>query len=286
MNKIILFLTTLCTGFIGFAQHNDLNAGVSRTEELRREFMQGNGTTVMVAAHRGVHNDVPENSMASFHRAAQLRVHIVELDVRSTRDGVLVLMHDKTVDRTTNGRGRVDSLTYAELSALSLKHKGQVTTEKIPTLEEALLFLKGKTLVDLDIKAGDKSGEIMELVRKTGTERTVIFFVYDSIQLRMVKEWDKDVLVLARSRSHTAVAPYFGKFRPEALHIDESHHRPDVVKQIHSSGARVWLNALGETDRLAASTGPHAFNTVLQYGANIIQTDYPELLLKYLKGRN
>lgn len=286
MNKIILFLTTLCTGFIGFAQHNDLNAGVSRTEELRREFMQGNGKTIMVAAHRGVHNDVPENSMASFRRAAELGVHIVELDIRSTRDGVLVLMHDKTVDRTTNGRGRVDSLTFAELSALSLKHNGQLTKEKIPTLEEALLFLKDKTLIDLDIKAGDKTGEIMEMVKKTGAERSVIFFVYDSSQLRLVKEWDKDVLVLARTRSHAAVAPYFAQFRPEAVHIDESHHRPEVVTQIRSLGARVWLNALGETDRLAASRGPAAFEAVLQYGANIIQTDYPELLLKYLKGRN
>ena len=95
---------------------------------------------VMVAAHRGHHQEVPENSLAAIRAAAELGVEFVEVDVRHTADGVLVLMHDETVDRTTTGSGEVGSLSWEELRALELEEGDPADPEAsvVPLFSDAL----------------------------------------------------------------------------------------------------------------------------------------------------
>src|SRR5690554_1673670 len=88
--------------------------------------------TVLVVAHRGAHTEVPENSLASIDKAVEAGAHIVELDVRRTQDGVFVIMHDRTLDRTTTGSGEVANHTYAELQSLRLLYHGDPTEHPIP----------------------------------------------------------------------------------------------------------------------------------------------------------
>ncbi|WP_315823721.1 glycerophosphodiester phosphodiesterase family protein [Paraflavitalea speifideaquila] len=150
-------------------------------KKIQSAFLNTHSRVVLVAAHRGAHLEAPENSMAAFRKAIDLGIDIIELDVRCTKDGVLVCMHDKTVNRTTNGKGAVDSFTFEEIRQLRLKHNGQVTDEQIPTLEEALLLAKGKILVDLDIKAANCIEGIMATVEKR--KRRIIAFSFGRAQV-------------------------------------------------------------------------------------------------------
>lgn len=255
-------------------------------EAKRALFLQASGGRVMVASHRATHNDVPENSLAAFRASIELGVDIIETDIRATKDGVLVLLHDKTVDRTTNGKGRVDSLSFDEIRKLRLKHNGTLTNEQVPTFEEALKLTRNKILVDLDIKADDKVQEIMAMVKKMKAERSVIFFCYEPKEIEMARQFDPNALVLARSYKPADIPPFFdGPQKANAIHIDEKQQDPALIEQIKQRGGRVWINALGEVDRQVAAGHPEAFETLLQSGVNIIQTDYPKQLIAWLKQR-
>jgi glycerophosphoryl diester phosphodiesterase len=103
-----------------------------------------------IVAHRGASSTRPENTLASFEEAVRLGAHIVELDVRLSRDGVAVVMHDPTVDRTTDGSGAVHELTAAELGVLNAGSPEAL--ERVPTLAEVLDLLSGSAAAALEIK--------------------------------------------------------------------------------------------------------------------------------------
>ena len=119
----------------------------------------GGSAIPLVIAHRGGASLAPENTLLCIGRAIALGVDAVEVDVRLTLDGEVVLMHDARVDRTTNGHGRVASLKFAEIRALSIVDaQGLVTTERVPTLEELLSFVAGRCGVLVEVKDDDGRG--------------------------------------------------------------------------------------------------------------------------------
>ena len=87
-----------------------------------KEFNKASSKTILVASHRGAHNGNFENSIASTKNAIKLGVDIIEMDVRTTKDGHLIVMHDSRIDRTTTGKGKVEELTLAEIRSYKLKH--------------------------------------------------------------------------------------------------------------------------------------------------------------------
>jgi glycerophosphoryl diester phosphodiesterase len=257
----------------------------ARFKEINKAFLTPNSKIVLIASHRGTHNDFPENSMAAFKKAIELGIDIIEIDVRHTKDNSLVIMHDATVDRMTNGKGRVDEFTFSALRKLRLTFNGQVTDEKIPTLEEVLTVAKGKILVDLDIKTNCLP-QVMQLVQQTQTENTCFFFLSKGFHDKMLKEKNPVLRTLVRTHSEANVDSVFAVTKTEAVHIDEKHNTIAVTTKIRNNGARVWINALGEVDKKAAAGDLEAYGELIQHGANMIQTDYPALLMKYLKSKN
>ena len=161
-------------------------AAGERTIELRRKLldpMQG----IFVIAHRGCHNpipskgldSVPENSLAALERCVALRVDMMETDIHRTHDGALVIMHDDTVDRTTDGSGAVADLTLAEIRQLHLRRNMgaptamALTSERVPTLDELLARAKGRILINLDIK-GPIYREVIEAAVRDGVANDVV----------------------------------------------------------------------------------------------------------------
>ncbi|WP_295128779.1 glycerophosphodiester phosphodiesterase family protein [uncultured Chitinophaga sp.] len=267
MKRILFALCLLSSS--AFAQN--------RFTTIGKALMNPQSNTILIAAHRGAHLEAPENSMASFRHAIEMGIDIIELDVRCTKDGQLVVIHDKSVNRTTNGKGDVADLTFAQIRELKLKHNGKLTSETVPTLEEALLFAKGKIMVDLDIKTETCVDKIMEAVRKTGTIENTLFFLYDFHYAQPVRKEGFRTLV----RTHSA-AEVDSVAVSEAYHLDDSHYTPEVVAKIKAKGGRVWMNALGDVDKKVAAGDVTAFADLLKGGANIIQTDQPALLKAYL----
>ncbi len=279
MKKSIFFFLVLTTISSTVCLAQDATA---RFKKINQAFLNPQSNVVMVAAHRGAHLEAPENSLAAFSKAIELGIDIFELDVRRTKDGKLVLMHDKTVDRTTNGKGRVDSFTFEEIRNLRLKHNGQLTDEKVPTLEEALAVAKGKILVDLDIKADEAIDQIVETVKSTHAQNNCFFLAYEPEQVRQLQAADPSFRFLMRTENATMVDTLMPKMKVQAVHIDPSHYTEHVVNTIKTNHARIWINALGDVDKKALETNASAYEEVLKYGANIIQTDQPALLKAYL----
>ena len=161
------------------------------TTDLRKQLLDKNNTTVMLVAHRGDWHGTAENSLHAIQKAIEKGCAAVEVDVRKTKDDSLVHMADETVDRMTNGKGRVADLTLSEIRALTLKeYHGNPTPLRIPTLEDALRFCKGKILITVS-NYKDYKKEIDALVKKTdtGTE----FFLLDKVPRKTAATWKMSI---------------------------------------------------------------------------------------------
>jgi glycerophosphoryl diester phosphodiesterase len=137
------------------------------------------GQTV-VAAHRG--GPAPgfaENSIEAFANTIRQAPALLEIDIAQTRDGVLVLMHDDEVDRTTTGAGRVRDLTLADLQALNLVDEdGRALDAHAPTFADVLIWANGRAILELDVKRGVSYEDVVDAVRAAGAEDRVIFITY------------------------------------------------------------------------------------------------------------
>ncbi len=142
--------------------------------------------------HRGAPKQAPENTLLSFQRAIDIGVDWIEFDLRRSRDGVLVVIHDDTVDRTTDGKGKVSDMTFGELRMLDAGN-GQ----KIPSLRQVIDLARGRVKMDMEIKERGIEGDIVDAIRSSGIVRQcmVSSFIYDSI--RKVKELNPDILTAA-----------------------------------------------------------------------------------------
>ena len=122
-----------------------------RAEKLRDNLFH-NPKYVTIVAHRGDWRNHPENSIPAFQSCIEMGIDMIEIDIQRTKDGELVLMHDRTVDRCTNGKGKIADMTYDEIQKLRLRpqHNASITRNHIPTLEEVLNLCKGKILINID----------------------------------------------------------------------------------------------------------------------------------------
>ena len=137
----------------------------------------------MVASHRGgiYWESTPENTLAAFEKSIDEGVDIIEIDVRKTLDGHLVVMHDSDLNRVTTGSGKVADRTLSYIKSLSTINKdGNITDYTVPTLEETMLFLKGKSLVMID-KANDFFKNTHDILIETKTIDHALFI--ESYQL-------------------------------------------------------------------------------------------------------
>lgn len=281
-------------------------AAEQRTARLLRHLRNPNGP-IMVVAHRGCHTEYPENSLASFERCIRVGVDIIETDVQHTKDGVLVLMHDQTVDRTTNGTGRVDSYTLAELKKLRLRMgsggpDAPLTDETVPTFEEALRVTNGRILVDLDAKGQNLKrvwADSLPLLERLG--------MLDQITVKMTAGRDdhlmdevpllKRVNYLQRVTSFgpklSQIVSTHGKYKPAAYTVVFVNlpFFEEGVDAIKASGARAWAEpfwgatAGGYSDRLALLDPDANWGRLIDAGASMLLTDQPESLIVYLYGK-
>jgi len=163
-------------------------------------------THVIVQAHRGYSEVYPENTLIAIEKAFEVGADRVETDLALTQDGHVVLMHDRTVDRTTDGSGRVQFMTLAEVKALDAgAWKGaRFAGERVPTLEEALELARGKGELNLEIKVTGSAGSYVaetirravEIVQEHEAHDYVIFSSFDFEALQQVQRLDPELRVL------------------------------------------------------------------------------------------
>ncbi|MEM2213625.1 MAG: glycerophosphodiester phosphodiesterase family protein [Candidatus Nezhaarchaeales archaeon] len=136
---------------------------------------------VLVIAHRGASAYEPENTLRSIKRALNLGADMVEIDVRTTKDGHIVVIHDATVDRTTNGRGYVKDMTLEELKKLDAG-----LGERIPTLQEVISLVKGRVGLVIEIKVPGIEEKVLKIVNENKLHDDVLITsFYHPILLRV-----------------------------------------------------------------------------------------------------
>jgi len=256
---------------------------------------------VLVVAHRGDWRNAPENSIQAIENSIKMGVDMVEIDVRMTKDGELVLMHDETVDRTTTGKGKVTELTLAELQQLYLRNgANHPTHHRIPTLEEAMLAAKGKVLINLD-KCYDYFDKAYAVLEKTGTVDHVV--MKGSVPLAQVqrefgayleKVLFMPIVNLDAPDAAQIIADYQAELKPVAFEVifsDESSPLLNDFKQIRQNGSRIWVNTLWESlnagyeDDRAVEDPDAVYGWLLKKGVTMLQTDRPAFLLDYLRNQ-
>ncbi len=267
-------------------QWQEPTGGPSNLTKILQAFHDPNSNGVLVASHRGTHLRAPENSLPAIRDAILLGADAVELDVRTTKDDSLVLMHDSSVDRTTTGTGRVRDLTFAEIRRLRFKKEsmpGDTVVARVPTLREALRAARGNLFVDLDWKDA-RARDLVRVVRETGTLSQVIFFSRNFAKLDSARLLAPEALVMPRARAASEIDSILARFHPPVVHIDPSFYTPEVVQKLRKGRARIWINSLGKPDLLQVFLGKkRTFGKLIAGGANMIQTDRPQAWLDYLR---
>ncbi len=155
------------------------------TTQLQDYFSYKADGTILISAHRGGReNNFPENSIEAFQNVLNHLPAFFEIDPRLTKDSVIVLMHDATLDRTTTGKGNLSDFTWKELQSTRLKDSdGNPTPYKIPTLEEVIIWSRGKTVINLD-KKDVPMPMIVDLIKKHDAEKHVMLTVHTGAQAR------------------------------------------------------------------------------------------------------
>jgi glycerophosphoryl diester phosphodiesterase len=220
-----------------------------------------------VYAHRGASAECPENTLAAFRRACDLGVEGIELDVHLSADKVPVVIHDGTVDRTTEGFGLVSELTLDELQSLDA---GQ--GEKIPTLEQVLDLVGDKIHVDIEVKA-NAAGEAV-LRQLQGRDARWLISSFDWDVLRYVRRQDADAVLWPLTIAVTDEAMNVAKdLRAPALAISHKALSEDIVAHLKAQGLGFWVWTVNEPERARACA---------DWGAIGICTDDPAQIQRAL----
>ena len=292
MKKMLLLVVLAIISLTGLAEN--------RAEKLRENLFH-NPKYVTVVAHRGDWRNHPENSLPAFQSCIEMGVDMIEIDLQRTKDGELILMHDRTVDRCTNGKGKISEMTYDEIQRLRLRpqHSASVTRNHIPTLEEVLNLCKGKILINID-KGYDYFQQVYELMEKTGTTNQVI--IKSGHSLEKIRKENGTVLskviympiVNLNSEDAEARIDEFITIHPVAVEccIDKYNQNVErLLQKLRDAGIKIWINSIwaslcdGHDDDRAVELGEpnESWGWILDRGATLIQSDRPRELLQYLK---
>ncbi len=252
------------------------------------EKLTSSNNKIMICAHRGSHENAPENSLASVTEAINNNISMVELDVRQTQDGVLVLMHDATINRTTNGTGSVSSMTYQELSQFYLKKSdGTLTTERIPTLNQVLELARGNIYIDLDVDQKAPPLKVYKVVKQYGMIYQVLFWSSINSDINSLYLQNTNLIAMPNIYSQNDFITYQNSnLNIKVIHINDSSFNSTMVNQIDAKGWFIFKNAYVNTNSGPNSDGYGQINTIINLEGDIIQTDYPTLTKNYLINQN
>jgi len=236
----------------------------------------------IIAGHRGtIENGLPENCIASFEAVLKHTAAIFEIDPRLTSDGVAILMHDETLDRTTNGKGKVGDYTWKELKKLRLKDaQGNLTNYRIETLDEVIKWAKGKTILNLDKK--DLPMEMTaEIIRKHDAYRWVWVTVHQVEQAKFYLDQNPNQYLSMHLKDQEALDRYIASglpFNRMIVYIGP-HIKPEnknLYAFLNRKGVMCMISSAPTYDKLPTKEErAEKYRAVFADGASILESDLP-----------
>ena len=230
-----------------------------------------------VWAHRGASGYYPENTMSAFEEAVRQKADGVELDVHMTKDGYLIVCHDETLNRTTDGKGFIKQHNLYELKQLDAgswfdkKFKG----EKIPLLEEVIDLVRRSDMdLNIEIKAGSIfypgiEEKVLMMINKYGIKEKLIISSFDHYSLVKIKSIDKDIKTgILYSEALYKPINYMKTTGANAIHPNYITLTKDIVEEAHSLGIDINPYTVNKEEHI---------RMVKAMNVNAIITNYPDL---------
>ncbi len=261
--------------------------------------LAANPRKVWMCAHRGITGagikaGVPENSIAAIDYAVKAGAEMLEIDVRPTKDGVLVLMHDESIDRTTTGSGKVADMTYAQLQQYFLKdyNTGKATSYKVPTLEEAFKHGRGKIYFNLDISdklvPGDATGSLMtmaKLMQQLDMENQAVVYVGGKMSVVNALKDYPSLLIHPYVGAGTQLSSWstLGSVFLMQMSTDDGMNNISLISNVRNIGCLPYVNSLNGPDNSMAAGNFDSVDKIIDNGVSIIQTNYADILGPHLK---
>lgn len=260
-----------------------LVAQSSMSTPLPVKLFQDDGDDFIVIAHRGASAYHPENTMSAFKAAVEMGAEMIELDILLSKDGIPVVIHDETLDRTTNATANVVDYTLQELkefdagSWFSEKHKG----EPIPTLEEVLAFAKGKIALNIEIKTeavtdsltGGIEEKVLELVKKYDMEKHVLFSSFDYRAITHLRKLDVDIstalLYEQRQSADLTPAELTDAYKADAFNCSVRQYSKKWADETKEHDIPVFVYTINNE---------HVMRKTIKRGASGIFSDKPDVL--------
>ena len=308
--QILIMMVVACVGLMSCSQrlHEGTASQAGRADKIVAALHDASTRYVVVVAHRGDWRNYPENSIPAIESVIRMGVDVMELDVKMTRDSVLVLSHDWTLNRTTTGSGNISDYTYEQLLAFDLKrgHGIAIPGLKIPTLRQALEVCKDRIVVNVD-QGFDYYDQVLAITEELGMTDQVLIKngqPLDKVQQKMSRHAHKMMYMPVVSVAGGSDMSTFNSYlaNPEAVPIafelcfdTLDDNVKNTARRVLDAGSKVWVNTIWgslcgdhDDDRAYDSPDPDKiYGPILDLGTSIIQTDRPEFLIKYLekKGR-
>ena len=271
-------------------ESSELHRIILQSLEETRDFYSWNSDRVpLVSAHRGgPYPGFPENSLEAFENTIKHTHAIIEFDVALTKDSVLVLMHDNTLDRTTTGKGKVIDWTYEELQDVFLVDmKGKVTDFRIPTLDEALTWGKGKTVFTVDIKREVPFEMVVDAIKMHQAEPYAAVITYSVEAARKIHRLHPDLMLSVTIRNEEELERFENSRIPVERWIaftGTSERPQEFNDRLHDMGVFTILGVIGNLDRSAIARGNQIYAEFVEKGADILATDRPIEAAEAIKG--
>ncbi len=238
----------------------------------------------VVIAHRGNHVAAQENTLAAFQNAINVEADYVEIDLRTSKDSQLVIMHDGTVNRMTNGIGKVSDLNWAELKQLKVieKNHPEWPEQSIPLFSEVLKLCKGKINIYLDFKNADVNASYQAL-KKAGMQHSVIVYINAAHQLVEWKKIAPQIPLMVSLPDSVQSAAQLNNFLDQyKIQLLDGSYKEYTVEMVNAAKAKnipVW------PDIQSATEGPEQWEKAINLGFTGLQTDHPEAMVNYLKNK-
>lgn len=235
----------------------------------------------LIISHRGANKYAPQNTLPAFSKAVELLSDGIETDVHLSKDGEIVICHNYTVDATSNGKGLIDDMTFAELRKLDFGSyfSSDFSGTLIPALSELLPIVKKMTMVNIEIKPPKKANDLvkrtLDEVHKFGLEENVIISCFDPECIRLSKEIAPEIKTgflyetgdLADEVRKYGVAKYCKELKADAAHPEKILITKEEVDSLHREGMAVNPWTVNEYDEIV---------TLTRMGCDALITNVPD----------
>lgn len=289
MWRLFFFILLIPLSAVQLQAQSDHYLNFRNKKELQSFFAYKNDGSIIVSGHRGGREKgFPENSIEGFENVMNRMSAFFEIDPRLTKDSIIVLMHDETLDRTTTGKGKVSDYTWAELQDIRLKDsEGNVTPYKIPLLQDVFVWSKGKTIINLDKK--DVPMEmIVKLIKKHKAEKYVMLTVHTGAQARYYYDRFPGIMLSAFARNDKEYddlaisgVPWCNMIAYVGPTINEKNIQ--IVDKLHANGVKCMVSYAPTHDKIKDDKErKNAYIHELKQKPDIIESDIPSEILEVL----